>query len=374
MGILHQITNVIPAIPAVRRRGPQSVRLAFLIAGAAVGSGTPPYSGTIFVDPDIVTQDDPTTFQSIGDAGQGTRTMYDRRFGWVSVNAYLFNASFSDLPDVEIQVNPEFGDTESARTAAQEYAPVIGRLPKCLREDVQTVWIHKGVYGFGGGNNNLLIHTGQADQYVASGILEETLIHEACHTSLDAEHAGADGWLAAQIADGGYISTYARDNPSREDVAESFLMYYALKYRADRIDQSVATLIERTIPNRIAYFGTLDLGLSDSDSDDSRDSSWDTAMDLGDGWKGLAWFGAYYEGVTTQWIHHLDLGWTYRHGDTTDSVWFWRDGLGWLWTSQTVFPNLYRHASSSWIYWHEGGGSPYYYYDQATGSWVLLGG
>ena len=48
---------------------------------------------------------------------------------------------------------------------------------------------------------NLLIHTGQADRYAADGILEETLVHEAAHTSLDAAHASALDWLAAQTDD-----------------------------------------------------------------------------------------------------------------------------------------------------------------------------
>ena len=65
--------------------------------------------------PDILTEDDPTYFQGLEDAGQASRTMYDRRSGWVSENAFLFNASFSDLPDVEIQVNPEFENVDAAR-------------------------------------------------------------------------------------------------------------------------------------------------------------------------------------------------------------------------------------------------------------------
>ena len=193
-----------------------------------LAKATPPFDGTIFLDPDIITESDPTTYQKLTDADRGERNMYDRRSGWVYLNAFLFNASFSDGADVEIQVNPEFGDADMARAEALKYAPVIGRLPKCLRKDVETVWIHMGNNPFGGGNDNLLIHTGQAEQYSADGILEETLVHEAAHTSLDAAHANASEWLAAQDADGEFISTYARDNPYREDVAESFLPYYRI--------------------------------------------------------------------------------------------------------------------------------------------------
>ena len=92
---------------------------------------------------------------------------------------------------------------------------------------METVWIHRGTEPFGGGNNNLLIHTGRADLYAADGILEETLVHEAAHTSLDAAHASAPAWLAAQSADPTFISTYARDFPNREDIAESVLPYLA---------------------------------------------------------------------------------------------------------------------------------------------------
>ena len=215
----------------------------------------PPFVGTIFVDPDIITSSDTTSYQSVSNAGQGFRTMFDRRVNdWVNVNAYLFNASFDDGLSAEIQVNPEFGSVASALAEAQKYGEVIGRIPTALRVDVQTVWIHKGVEPFGGGNNNLLIHTGQADLYIADGILEETFVHEASHTSLDADHASSAGWLAAQVADDLFISSYARDNPDREDIAESFLLYLAVRFRSDRITQSLKDLIEEAMPNRIAYF------------------------------------------------------------------------------------------------------------------------
>ena len=104
-------------------------------------------------------------------------------------------------------------------------------MPNFLRRDVQTVWIHDGLYGFGGGNNNLLIHTEQGDSYISSGILDETFIHEAVHTSLDSYVYDTDEWDAAVTEDGIYISDYARDNPDREDIAETFLVWFATRYR-----------------------------------------------------------------------------------------------------------------------------------------------
>jgi F5/8 type C domain len=138
-------------------------------------------------------------------------------------------------------------------TQARKYGAVIGKLPTALRREVKTVWIHQGLQLFGGGNNNLLIHTGQADQYEKDGILEQALVHEACHTSLEADNSAA-GWIAAQEADNGFISDYARQYPQREDVAESFLCYLAVRYRSARLSKVDADKILETIPNRIAYF------------------------------------------------------------------------------------------------------------------------
>ena len=110
-------------------------------------------------------------------------------------------------------------------------------------------------------NRNLLIHTGQSDLYVRDGILEETLVHEASHTSLDALHANSSGWWAAQEAEDEFISTYAQDFSTREDIAEFFLTYLAVRHLEDRIPEALADEIRAAIPNRMAYFDSLKLDL-----------------------------------------------------------------------------------------------------------------
>jgi hypothetical protein len=180
--------------------------------------------------------------------------MYDRRVNnWIKADAYLFLVTYDDGLITEVQVNPEFGSSMLAQAEAEKYAIAIGRLPTSLRQDVKTVWIHKGVYLFGGGNNNILIHIGQASLYESDGILEEALVHEASHTSLDATHANSPGWLNVQQEDPTFISTYSRDNPTREDIAETFLVYLAVTHRSDRITDSLKRTITNAIPNRIKY-------------------------------------------------------------------------------------------------------------------------
>ena len=81
-----------------------------LLVATPVAADEPPFSGTIFLDRDIITAADPTTFRSATYTGRGMRTMYDRRVeDWVTVEAYLFRASFSDGPSVEVQVTPSSG-------------------------------------------------------------------------------------------------------------------------------------------------------------------------------------------------------------------------------------------------------------------------
>lgn len=235
---------------------------AIVVACVAVVGGRPAEAalvgGTIFIDPDIITAADPTTFTSITAQGTGGRWMFDRRVGafgeFVFYDALLFQATYSDGLVIEVQVNPEFG-AGAAATEALKYATVVGRLPTALRVDVETMWIHQGVQPFGGGNNNLLIHTGQAALYENAGILEETFVHEAAHSSLDAAHAASPGWLLAQQLDApNFISDYAEDNPTSEDIAESFLTWLAVRHRADRISSELSGGIVSTIPNRLAYF------------------------------------------------------------------------------------------------------------------------
>ena len=93
------------------------------------------------------------------------------------------------------------------------------------------------------------------DLYEAEGILEEALIHEGAHTSLDSRHASSSGWIQAQQDDMDFISTYARDYPTREDLAESFPMWMALRYREDKILPRLAETIRARMPHRLVYLG-----------------------------------------------------------------------------------------------------------------------
>jgi hypothetical protein len=164
-----------------------------------------PYSGTIFIEPGIITPSDPSAIESTTYKGQGMVTMYDRRTSdWETVNAFLFDVVWDDGLTCVAQVNPEFLTMEAAKVEAEKYAFLVGQLPNCLRIDVDELWIHKGTKAYGGGNRLILIHTGKTIEYDNNGITEEALIHEAAHTSLDVSHATATDWVEAQNLDGAF--------------------------------------------------------------------------------------------------------------------------------------------------------------------------
>lgn len=234
------------------------------LAGAA-----PPFSGTAFIVPNLITSADPTTFVAITDRGIESRLVFDRRVGdYVTMDVFVYEAAYSDGHVIDIQVNPEFGDVDASRLPAEYYAPVFGRLPNVLRRGVANVWIHQGDDPFGGTrfdgvNPAVLIHTGAlAQSYINQGVLEEILVHEATHAVMEQWVENTPGWLAAQATDVEFISTYARDNPTSEDVAESFLMYLAVCCGQGRVSASIVSTTTATIPARLRHFDSmlLDVG------------------------------------------------------------------------------------------------------------------
>ena len=51
-----------------------------------------------------------------------------------------------------------------------------------------------------------------------------------------------------------FISSYARDNRWDEDVAESVVPWFAVRYSSDRVPQEILDKIIEAIPHRLQYF------------------------------------------------------------------------------------------------------------------------
>lgn len=248
--------------PPTPARACDGVDLAALGYTANPHAQPPPFGGTIFVSPNIITKAHPTAYRGATYAGVQTRRMFDRRTDrFDRVQAHIFHARLGANTTIEVQVNAEFTKAE-AEAQRDRYLPAIGRLPAFLLADVDTVWIHKGTHGFGGGNRNLLIHTGQGERYIQDGILEETFVHEGTHTSMDARYAADPRWRCAQALDKTAVSPYAADHPSREDLAETLLLYLALRHRPDALSPAQRQRLTRAIPNRLRFLDRLKLSMT----------------------------------------------------------------------------------------------------------------
>ncbi|MBA31018.1 MAG: hypothetical protein CL748_00605 [Chloroflexi bacterium] len=215
-----------------------------------------PYRGSIYISNNILNSSDNSTFTSIESIPDNLRTMYDFRNNgsWIKITPFLFKAKFSDDSEIEVQVNSEFENKTNAEKIALIYLEEIGRLPKLFRKNLETVSIHKGYENFGGGNNNFVIHHDNGLELKKYGLLEEIFLHEGVHTSLDSDHRSSNAWINAQKSDNGnFISDYAKQNPKREDLAETVPLCFALKYKRDRLSDDIIRKIEKAIPNRIEY-------------------------------------------------------------------------------------------------------------------------
>ena len=215
-----------------------------------------PYRGSIYISNNILNSSDNSTFTSIESIPDNPRTMYDFRNNgsWIKITPFLFKAKFSDDSEIEVQVNSEFENKTNAEKIALIYLEEIGRLPKLFRKNLETVSIHKGYENFGGGNNNFVIHHDNGLELKKYGLLEEIFLHEGVHTSLDSDHRLSNAWINAQKSDNGnFISDYAKQNPKREDLAETVPLCFALKYKRDRLSDDIIRKIEKAIPNRIRY-------------------------------------------------------------------------------------------------------------------------
>ena len=158
--------------------------------------------------------------------------------------------------DIIIRVNAEFETKSKAEEQAVKYAKIIGQLPNFLRtKNLKTLTIHKGNKEWGGGNNDILIHT---DHYVGrlKKYIEEVAIHEAAHTSLDPQWHGSikrSKWNKASKKDNKFVSPYAKKFPNREDIAETINWWIAVRCKSDRISKLDYKKITEGIPNRLKY-------------------------------------------------------------------------------------------------------------------------
>ena len=98
------------------------------------------------------------------------------------------------------------------------------------------------------------------------------------------------------------------------------------------------------------------------------------AVDMGNGWKWLPWFGYYFD-AAGGWIYHAEHGFMYPVGTSIPSAWFWHSHMGaWLWTGNGTYPFLWSASRQTWLWYYRGTGhgSGGFFHNVATAETVWL--
>lgn len=230
-------------------------------SGAAPGDPPPYASSVVGTDFDFIVEKDPDTFVRLEEKGAGLAEMPDKSDDSAELRqqAFLFVAHFSDATRVNFAIDGEFKEVDAARKEALRYTSRLGKLPTALRRGVERLVVHRGGKGVTAFSDVglIVVYSDNASERIATHDLEETLFHESVHAAWDKAHAASPEWLAAQKADGGFVTRYAQKNPEGEDLAESALFAFALLHHRERLPKKEAARIERLIPNRIAFVAKL---------------------------------------------------------------------------------------------------------------------
>ena len=232
----------------------------------------PPFSGTMWDLPDLIKSSDYTVYSSSTYQGILDRMFYDKSIpDFITYPAHVYEVIFGDGLSVDFEIYSEFTQ-EEALNIEQKYAPLMGQLGKELRKNINSIEFLKGEFVASAQRNedlsyaNITFHTDWLNNNVETrpdgDRTEELFIHEAAHLSIDPYVYGQRGWNDAVYLDGNYLSTYAKENPESEDIAETFQAYIAVKYFPERITSSLRDTILSICLNRFKYFDSLNLDLS----------------------------------------------------------------------------------------------------------------
>lgn len=93
------------------------------------------------------------------------------------------------------------------------------------------------------------------------------------------------------------------------------------------------------------------------------------AADVGGGWYWLEWFG-YFNLEFDPWIFHGEHGFLYPVRTAADGIVLWDSGMeAFWWTSEIMYPYVYRFSDGEWLWYLEGSRDPRLFSRLSDGSW-----
>ena len=224
--------------------------------------------GSVWIDKDIITKKDPSSFISLEFIEEKKIEWWDQRTWKINdkkyeninqkifFNVFIFRAFFERSHDILIRVNSEFKTQKKAEKQAAIYAKIYGQMPNFLKERARSLTIHKGNFGWLGGNEDVIIYTNLSRAHS-----EEAMFHELTHVSLDFQFDGSvneNEWRNSILQDKYYITRYAYDYFFQEDIAETALWWFATKCKPNTISKKNYNKVIKHLPNRLEYLDNQD--------------------------------------------------------------------------------------------------------------------
>lgn len=207
---------------------------------------------------DYIKSTDPDTFLSISYLGRFAREIPGVA-PLVDSNAYVFEATFTGGKTIGIWCRSNFQTLERATEYANKLTDKLGKLPVFMRNQLDHVGV---VYGPGGASAEpagkfFTIFSERIDLRIRGNQLEETVFHETAHVVFEIDYSTSQEWRNAQQADGVFVTDYAERIPNQEDIPETSIFVYTMKYYPGRLSKDIENWVTNNIPNRYRFLDEL---------------------------------------------------------------------------------------------------------------------
>ncbi|MDB9739477.1 hypothetical protein OAB10_04155 [Candidatus Pelagibacter sp.] len=201
--------------------------------------------------------------------GHGVKDNRKKRSAY-EYDAFIFHAIYNSGFKITFLVDIDFAkNLEKAEKYAFKYAKLVGQIPSFLREGttkfdseykdanlgvgtgtergVKIIVIGKGNYRWWADFNQARFILYPSAKYQEDLIL----MHESAHLSIHGKITTNINWYPAVLADGKYITKYARTNRG-EDVADTISFWVAVRC-IENFSEKKKNKILKAIPNRIKF-------------------------------------------------------------------------------------------------------------------------
>lgn len=160
-----------------------------------------------------------------------------------------YTANFSDMEEnVVVQIHvKDWTNQANMDETVRSVLETVGRLPLMFRKRVTLYELEDRHGAFLAGTG---VYIPLKTLFSNPETKEEILMHEGAHKHWNSEMFTDEGLLCALASDKRFITEYAR----LEDGIETWPVWYALRYRKDRLAKEVAQTIENAIPNHLKLF------------------------------------------------------------------------------------------------------------------------